>query len=115
MYAAYNSTLKKTALFLTLARAAAPFAAQAQTAFVFPNGATATLNGTTAGCVQVNADSGTIKYNAFQQAPPAGTVDPRLTFTGGNQGSVTGATTGFQLCFQDLDSSANITPGVHTI
>src|SRR5271157_5620181 len=99
MDAAYT-TFKKTALFLTSALLlAAPFSAQAQPTFQFPNGATAIMNGNQPGNTQVNgsADSSTpITFNATQVqvsggatlniTPSSGTTPVTLYFRLANPG-----------------------------
>jgi hypothetical protein len=62
---AAKTTLKKTALFPTIALLlAAPFAAQAQPAFSFPSGATATVTGNVGGCTQINSTGANFTFSA---------------------------------------------------
>jgi uncharacterized protein (TIGR03437 family) len=112
MDAAYTTTLKKIALFLTIALLlAAPFAAQADTpAFSFPNGATASMTGTNYGCTEVDSTGAAITFTASQVPASGSTVDPTL---GVNPGGI--MTTGGQVCFQASYIPANVTAGTHTI
>ena len=114
MDATKTNILPKTALFLMIALLlAAPFGAQAQTptAFVFPNGPSATLNGTAYGSTQVNADRGTITYHVSQAAAASGTIDPILSFSPGSSGLTTGAL----LYINVSNIPGNVTAGQHTI
>ncbi len=94
MDAAKTHTLRKTALLLTIALLlAAPFAAQAQTAFAFPTGAAITINGTSYGCTTVssNVSGSPITFGA-SQVRVAG--DPILDI----QPGTAGLTTDVSLC-----------------
>src|SRR5579883_2760531 len=94
MDAANKYSFKTIALFLTIALLlAAPFAAQAQTAFSFPSGNSVSITGTSFGFIQVNADTGVITYKVTQ-VPAAG--DPSLVFSQGGIQNAPSGSGGFQ-------------------
>ena len=109
MDAAKTHTLRNTALFFTIALLlAAPFAAQAQTAFAYPTGAAVTMNGLSFGCTTISSSpSGVITFNA-SQVVVAG--DPLLTFSPGSSG----LTTDVNFCVA-VGNLGGVTPGSHTI
>ncbi len=110
MDAAKTHTLRKTALLLTIALLlAAPFAAQAQTAFAFPTGAAISINGLSYGCTTVssNVSGSPITFNA-SQARVVG--DPVLDI----QPGTTGLTTDVSLCVA-ASNLGGVTAGTKTI
>lgn len=111
MDAAYT-TLKKTALFLTVALLlAAPFSAQAQPAFTFPgpNGSNATVTANQGAEVPVGSTGAPITFTATQVAAASGVVDPGLSITPNS------ATTPVTLTINTSNVPATVTSGTHTI